>query len=166
MNQVADLVAESEYLKTIGTSRDEFDHGTLIRRSVTGTLHGSWTSAIVFFLMQKGLFPKGEVHVNVAEGKYRIPDVLVLRLDHPQEEIVVTPPEAVFEVLSPGDLWDEVEEKFRDYENMGIPVKLLVNPKTKVWKAYHGGDFRVQATPVRVGAVELNLLDIEQYVKY
>ena len=165
MNPVIDHVTEEEYLKTIGSSRDEFDNGRMIRRAVTGITHGTWTVAIIEFLLNKGIVPKSEVHVIVRAGDYRIPDVLVLRPDAPREEIVMTPPEAVFEVLSPADPWDDVEAKFQDYEQMGIPIKLLLNPRTKMWKVYSGGEFRLVQTRITLNKVEIDLADIEQYVR-
>ena len=132
---------------------------------MTGITHGSWTVAIIEFLLNKGIVPKSEVHVIVRAGDYRIPDVLVLRPDAPREEIVMTPPEAVFEVLSPADPWDDVEAKFQDYEQMGIPTILVLDPGGKHFR-YSGGRleplpaaaFDLAGSPCRFDLAEIEKL--------
>jgi len=164
MNQVSSLVIEAEYLKTVGTSRDEFDNGRLVKRGLSNVQHGSWTTAILIYLYEHGILGKGVVHLLVAKSKYRISDVMVLDSEAPEELIVTHPPLAVFEVLSPDDLWSEIEDKFEDYERMGIPVKILVNPKTRAWKLYLNGEFRIINGPVMIKGEELKLSEVESYL--
>jgi hypothetical protein len=90
---------------------------------------------------------------------------VVLDSKAPEELIVSHPPLAVFEVLSPDDLWSEVEDQFEDYERMGIPVKLPVNQKTRSWKLYLHGEFRIVNSPVLIKGEELELEKIETYLK-
>jgi Uma2 family endonuclease len=46
--------------------------------------------------------------------------VTVLSRSAPIEQIIVTPPLAVFEILSPENRMAAMMEKFADYESMGI----------------------------------------------
>lgn len=49
------------------------------------------------------------------------------------------PPLAVFEVLSPDDTMQDLDERLSDYASMGIPHIWLVDPKTAVFKSYQEG---------------------------
>ncbi len=46
------------------------------------------------------------------------------------------PPDAAFEVVSPGDTYTEIEEKTLQWLRAGVRVVLVVDPRTKTARAH------------------------------
>jgi Uma2 family endonuclease len=61
--------------------------------------------------------------------------VTVLSRSAPIEQIIVTPPLAVFEILSPENRMAAMMEKFADYERLGIAGIWIIDPRESVEKA-------------------------------
>jgi Uma2 family endonuclease len=76
-----------------------------------------------------------------APGKVRKPDVSVVRLGRlpndktPTGHCAIAPDLAV-EVISPGDLAYEVEEKVTEYLQAGVPLVWVVNPPTRTVRVH------------------------------
>jgi Uma2 family endonuclease len=71
-----------------------------------------------------------------APGKVRKPDVSFIRIgrlpgDRVPKGYISIAPDLTVEVLSPGDLAGEIDEKISEYLNAGIRLIWIVNPKTK-----------------------------------
>lgn len=71
-----------------------------------------------------------------APGKIRRPDVSFVRSGRlpggrPPEGYITVAPDLAVEVLSPGDLAYEIDEKINEYLGAGVPLVWVVNPKTK-----------------------------------
>jgi Uma2 family endonuclease len=69
--------------------------------------------------------------------KVRKPDVSFVRAGRlpggrPPEGWILIPPDLAVEVLSPGDLAYEVDEKVAEYLAAGVKVVWIVNPKTRI----------------------------------
>jgi Uma2 family endonuclease len=75
-----------------------------------------------------GSWAEGEFGL-VTETRFRVPDARVLDRAAPVEQIVVTPPLAMFEVLSPDDRLSAMLAKLADYERMGIGGIFAIEPK-------------------------------------
>jgi len=115
------FITEEQYLK-MDTHAEYFD-GRLIEQPMTGMTHGTWCEAIMHYLRGIGLRGIPEITTHVAVGQWRLPDVLVLRPDAPEEEYPTHPPLIVFEVLSPGQDMEEMLIKLNAYEAMGVSCK-------------------------------------------
>jgi Uma2 family endonuclease len=69
-------------------------------------------------------------------GKFRRPDVSFVRFDRlpdgqaPKGQIRVAP-DLVVEVISPGDVAEDVEEKVNEYLGAGVPLICVVYPSTR-----------------------------------
>src|SRR3954469_7627368 len=71
-----------------------------------------------------------------APGKVRKPDVSFVRSgrlpnDRPPEGHIKLAPDLVVEVISPGDLAYEIDEKVAEYLAAGVRLVWVVNPKTR-----------------------------------
>jgi len=137
MATATNFVTEEQYLK-MDTHAEYFD-GRLIEQPTTGLTRGTWCWAIMKYLDQLGLRGIPEITTHVAKGHWRLPDVLVLRPDAPAEEYPTHPPLMVFEVLSPGQDMEEMLFKLNAYEAMGVPLILVVSPKTRTWRRFSQG---------------------------
>ncbi len=83
-------------------------------------------------------------------SRFRVPDVNLLSRSAPIEQIIVTSPLAVFEILSPENRMSAMMEKFADYERMGIAGIWIIEPGKSAEKAigygYHSGKLETTAT--------------------
>jgi len=135
------FITEEQYLK-MDTHAEYFD-GRLIEQPMTGMTHGTWCEAIMHYLRGIGLRGIPEITTHVAAGQWRLPDVLVLRPDAPEEEYPTHPPLIVFEVLSPGQDMEEMLIKLNAYEAMGVSLILVVSPKTRTWRRFSEGNLHM-----------------------
>jgi Uma2 family endonuclease len=69
----------------------------------------------------------------------RVPDVTVLRADHPAEQIIVTPPLLCIEILSPDDRFGRMDQKITDYLQMGVRSVWVIDPLAKTGYECGGG---------------------------
>jgi Uma2 family endonuclease len=56
------------------------------------------------------------------------------------EGVLEVPPELVIEVRSPSDLWTDVLGKMLDYLRIGVPVVVILDPKTESASVFRPGD--------------------------
>lgn len=141
MATATSFITEEQYLKM--DTHAEYLDGRLIEQPMTGLTHGTWCEAIMHYLRKIGLRGIPEITTHVAKGHWRLPDVLVLGPDAPAEEYPTHPPLIVFEVLSPGQDMEEMLLKLNAYEAMGVPMILVVSPRTRTWHRFCEGNLRV-----------------------
>jgi Uma2 family endonuclease len=121
----------------------EYVDGVIEERPMPEYDHASWQGAILAFFREHRLewsvraLP--ELRVRVGTTRFRIPDVTVLDRDAPVEQIVVTPPLAVVEILSPEDRMAAMLVKLSDYERMGIGGIWVIEPTDGVGYGYKAG---------------------------
>ena len=130
--------------------------------------HAAWQEALLaWFRARKSEWnvrALPELRVQVAADNFRIPDVTVLSLDAPREQIVTQPPLAVFEILSPTDTMTEMLEKLADYQQMGIPAIWVIEPKKLLYYFYSSGQltpaaiFQLPGTNFQVAMAEIAAL--------
>ncbi|MGA8109499.1 MAG: Uma2 family endonuclease, partial [Acidobacteriaceae bacterium] len=104
-----------------------------------------------------------EQRVRIRTGKYRIPDVCVLRKSAPREQIVTQPPLLFIEILSPEDRMSRMRERVDDYFALGAEHVWIVDPELR--KGYicsprgfqepEAGILAIPGTPIRVVLSEL-----------
>ncbi len=126
------LISEQDYLRTVYDPDVEFVEGTLEERYMGEQDHSSWQEALILWFGNHRtvwqLRARPELRVNVAPGRYRVPDITLVRNDEVRDQILDRPPIAVFEILSPDDRLIRVFEKLQEYERMGIPNIIIVEP--------------------------------------
>jgi Uma2 family endonuclease len=163
----ATLVSVQEYLSTSYRPDRDFVDGELQERNLGELEHSTTQSAIlVWFWTRKdewNILPVVEQRVQVAQTRFRIPDVTVLRSDQPREPIITEPPLILIEVLSKDDTLRSMRERVDDYLNFGVRYVWIVDPATR--RAYvcsptafqepEQGVLVVPNTPIRLVLSEL-----------
>ncbi len=76
--------------------------------------------------------------VEVAEGRWQLPDVCVVVRDKPLHDALRMPPLFCVEIVSPDDGLSEMHEKIAQYIDAGVKVVWIVDPRLK--KAYETTD--------------------------
>jgi Uma2 family endonuclease len=128
------------YLRSSYEPDAEYVDGKIEERPMGEFDHASWQQAIQlwFFQHQKewGIRVLPELRVRVAPTRYRVPDVTVLDVGQPIEQIITHPPIAVFEVLSPEDRLQRLKRKLEDYRAMGIAEIWVIDPQDNTFYRY------------------------------
>ncbi len=141
----------------------EYVDGEIEERPLGEKNHSKWQLALqVWFWLHREqwhLTAYPELRSQTREASYRLPDVLVLADDAPDEQIVRCPPAAVFEILSPEDRLERVERKLREYEAMGVKSIYLVDPDTGRFQRFQSGILQ-PVVECEVGAVRFQSSDI------
>ena len=126
------LISEQEYLHTVYEPDVEFVHGKIEERCMGEQDHSAWQEALILWFgshrKEWQLRARPELRVNVTPEHYQVPDITLVRNDELQDKILTRPPIAVFEILSPEDRVSRLFEKLEQYERMGIPNIVIVEP--------------------------------------
>lgn len=126
--------------------RYELVRGELRKMSPSGARHGRVAAEIVGSLIahmkgnRTGAVYSSETGFRITRqpDTVRAPDAAFVR----SERITDTagffegPPDAAFEVTSPGDTYSEIEEKTLDWLRAGVKVVVIVDPRTKTVRAH------------------------------
>jgi Uma2 family endonuclease len=142
MATTAAFVPVEVYLASSFEPDADYVDGVIEERPVGENDHSAWQKALVFWFERQArewqIRVRPELRVQVAETKYRIPDVTLLDRNQPQEPIATHPPVAVFEILSPKDTLRGVMTRCADYERMGIKTILVIDPEGPAYRYAHG----------------------------
>ena len=97
------------YLRIESEPDCEYVDGHIEERPAAEFDHASWHGALLAFFSERRIewqvraLPS--LRTRVSGTRIRVPDVAVLSRSAPIEQIIVTPPLAVFEILSPKTEW-------------------------------------------------------------
>jgi Uma2 family endonuclease len=171
---VSTLLIET-YLRSSFEPDAEYVDGEIQERAVGELDHAAWQTAIQkwFWLREKewGVRVFAELRVQVSPSRFRVPDVVVLENTGPlkeMEQIVRTPPLAIFEILSPEDTLARTLQKLSDYEGMGVRSIFVIDPKSGKKFQYESGDLKHVETggiSVKQTGHIFNLGEFEEFLK-
>ncbi len=120
------------YLRTAWEPDAEYVDGVIEERPMGEWSHADWQAAVLEFFRNRrkewNIRVAPELRVQVTPGNFRVPDVTILDRNLPVEQIITHPPVAVIEILSPEDTLPKMLKKLREYEQMGIPTILVLDP--------------------------------------
>jgi len=135
------------YLRMDSEPDCEYVDGEVKKRPVPEYDHATWQETILAFFrahgVEWGVRSRAELRIQVAPTRFRVPDVSVLSRSAPVEQVIVTPPLAVFEVLSPEDTVTGMLDKLADYERMGIAGIWIIEPKKTIGYGYESGRLEI-----------------------
>ena len=137
------LISVEEYLHGEFELDVDFVDGRIEERNAGEFEHSSWQDALQAWFREHAkewrLRARAALQMHVSATRYRVPDVAVMDMDLPVEQILVTPPVAVFEVLSPEDRLRRMMVKLRDYERMGVRNIFLIDPEVPSFSQFKDG---------------------------
>jgi Uma2 family endonuclease len=153
--------------------RWEYIEGEVRFMSPTGSRHGRQIHLIEKALARWEEQAKdwvcfgADVAFTMQDGSWLCPDAAVVRLERYPGGMVPEgptpfPPDVAFEVISPGDTWDDIQDKRRVYSENGV-VQVWVAPRRRtieVISPRHGSRTFSQgetAVIVELPGLELNL---------
>ena len=125
-----------EYLRTMFHPDREYVDGVAEERLVGEWDHGRLQFGLAAVLMSKAsewkIIAVGEVRLQVASNRFRIPDVMVFPAGVSVTRYPKTAPLLCIEVLSPEDTWRRLQAVVNDYCAMGVPSVWALDPETRV----------------------------------
>ena len=163
----ATLIPVSEYLKTIYRPDCDYIEGELRERNVGERAH-----ALLQFILARilnanylawGVIAAPELRMRVAERRYRIPDITVMRRSDPPDPVVQVAPLLCIEVLSPADTLVGIRERVEDYRHMGVEYVWVVDPvgrhayvaSERGFEQPASGEFTISGTAIRIVLAEV-----------
>ena len=126
------------YLQNTFRPDCDFVDGQILERNVGEHEHAFWQKKLILLIGQReadwGVLVYPELRVQVADERYRIPDVCVVPADARFDKVLTHPPLICIEILSSEDRWSRITERFEDYRRMGVPTLWAVDPlESKAW---------------------------------
>jgi Uma2 family endonuclease len=156
------LVSEQEYLTSSYQPDCEFQDGFLIERNV-GTEKHSWLQiALGAYIFRRrktwGVNVYTEQRVRVRSGKYKLPDVCIVRGPRPTTPIFEQPPLVAIEILSPEDRPLRVDRTIAEWLEFGVEYVWVIDPETldSILHTSHGrvpildATLRIPETPIEI----------------
>lgn len=135
-----------QYLHETWSPDREYVDGEIVERNLGEKSHAAWQGALMIWLSRfrhtanVRVFP--ELRLQTSETRFRIPDLLVIDRDSPDEEIITHAPLLCIEILSPEDRIPRMEEKIAEYFRMGVRAVWVVNPLTQTGYQCEGASFQ------------------------
>lgn len=157
----------SEYLATSYSPDRDYIDGEVRERPVGEIPHAgiqAWVASIFLINKKKwGFRAYTEPRVQVAQSRFRVPDVCALKTGRAPGKIIKFPPSMCLEVLSPGDSLPDMQERVDDYVRMGVSDIWILDPVRKLaWTADGSGiyplktdAFTILDSPVRIPLTDL-----------
>jgi Uma2 family endonuclease len=154
------LISVSEYLKNSYRPDCDYVDGRIEERNVGEHDHSALQAALILWFgnhqQEWNIEVLPEQRVQVSPTRFRVPDVCLVSLDQPVEQILTHPPLACVEILSPEDTMRRLQEKVEDYRRFGVPNIWILDPGTR--RGYNcrpSGwlevtEFEIPNTPIRL----------------
>ena len=135
---VSTLISVEEYLASAFHPDCDYVDGHLLERNLGKKRH-SHTQGYTYawFWNRRSalkLEPLIEQRIQVAEGRFRVPDLLLVAMPVPDEEVLTAAPYLCLEVMSPDDTMSSLQDRLDDYLALGVSNIWVIDPwKNRVW---------------------------------
>jgi Uma2 family endonuclease len=155
-------VSVEEYLATSYRPDCEYLEGCLVERNVGRKDHSNLQGEVFAWFRERRrtLHLKAfvEQRIQVSLGRFRIPDVTVVRLPEPEEQVFTRPPYICIEILSPDDTFPKLQERLDDYLGMGVPNIWVIDAQSRrAWTIVREGHWEALNGYLRTGEGEISL---------
>ena len=153
-------VSISEYLKSSYRPDCDFVDGKLEERNVGEHDHAALQAALILWFGQHqeewNIEVLPEQRIQISPTRFRVPDICLVSLDQPVEQILTKPPLACIEILSPEDTLRRMQDRIDDYRKFGVTSIWILDPATqRGYDCQSSGwleatEFAVPNTPIRL----------------
>jgi len=156
-----------QYLSTMFHPDCDYVDGRIEERNVGEYSHSLVQKMLLRIFMRHeaewGVEVLPECRTQVAETRFRVPDVLVLRANHSVRRIVLDAPLICMEVVSPEDTWKHICEVLSDFLAMGVEHIWAFDPDTRIAHRFDAeglhvvkeAELGVPGTEIRVNVAEV-----------
>lgn len=159
------LISVSEYLRSSYRPECEYVDGRIEERNVGEHDHAACQAALILWFglhqAQWKIEVLPEQKIQISPNRFRVPDICLVALDQPVEQIVTRPPLACIEILSPEDTHRRLEERISDYRQLGVRNIWVIDPAIR--RGYNCTaegwldvpEFHIAETPISVSLAEI-----------
>ena len=154
------LVSVSEYLRSSYRPDCDFVDGKLEERNVGEHDHAALQAGLILWFGQHqeewNIEVLPEQRIQISPTRFRVPDICLVSLDQPVEQILTKPPLACIEILSPEDTLRRMQDRIDDYRKFGVSSIWILDPATqRGYDCQSSGwleatEFAVPNTPIRL----------------
>jgi len=158
-------VSREEYLSSNYKPDREYIDGNLVERNAGYGPHGHAQMAVGAALHREQNRLSASTlmsqRVQVAETRFRVPDLCVIRKED-FSRIIQRPPLLCVEILSPDDRWSGLQDSIDDYLRFGVAEIWVIDPKeAKFWLCTRDGGVRLMSDGVlRWNGLSIDLREI------
>ena len=154
------LMSVNDYLKTSYRPDCEFVEGRVEERNGGEHDHAALQAALIIWFGQHqrewNIEVLPEQRIQISPSRFRVPDICLVSLEQPVEQILTRPPLACIEILSPEDTFRRMQERISDYQQFGVENVWILDPATQ--RGYDcrpngwldAKEFAVPNTPIHV----------------
>ncbi|HLJ77088.1 MAG TPA: Uma2 family endonuclease [Acidobacteriaceae bacterium] len=160
-------ISVEEYLTTAYRPDCDYVDGEVLERNLGTFDHALLQGLLVRLLLNNAqawqCVALPEQRVRIGGGRYRVPDICVIKKSAPREQVITQAPMLCIEILSPEDRWSRVRERVEDYFVLGTENVWMIDPELR--KGYvcsrrgyqepEDGVLQISGTPIRVVLSEL-----------
>jgi len=129
------LISLDQYLHTFWEPDREFVDGEVLERNLGEKDHAAWQMALAVWLrnwrQSANIRVYPELRLQTTPTRFRIPDIMAIDRNAPDEQIITHPPLLCVEILSPEDRMHRFEGKVTEYIRMGVRAVWIIDPKTE-----------------------------------
>ena len=125
-------VSVVDYLHEAYRPDRDYVDGEVQERNLGEKEHSAWQFALARYFYEHRkewelrVYP--ELRLQVSPTRLRVPDIMLLRRDAPDEQIITQPPLVCIEILSPEDRFGRIEERIGDYLGLGVRAVWVIDP--------------------------------------
>ena len=164
----AALVGLQDYLTTTYRPDCDYVDGVLEDRNVGQKDHSKLQGEVFAWFRSRRkelrLSAFVEQRIKVSPRRFRIPDVCVVPLPEPDEQVFTQPPYICVEVLSPEDTFPKLQERFDDYLAMGVPNVWVLDPGSRRgWRIMREGHLEALDGVLKTGDGRVNIAIAELF---
>jgi len=162
------IISLEQYLHETWDPDREFVDGEVLERNMGEKDHAAWQGALIFWLrnfrQSANIRVYPELRLQTTPTHFRIPDVMAIDRNAPDEQIITHAPLLCVEVLSPEDRISRMEVKVEEYFRMGVRAVWIVDPRTSTAYQCEGGSMRawkpvevltVPGTPISIALKDI-----------
>jgi Uma2 family endonuclease len=146
VSPILPLVPVEEYLHTSYPDGDrEYLDGVVAERNVGTPAHSALQMILIAHFValhqEFGIATRPECRLRIENTRYRVPDVIVMKRPFSQNDrVMLDAPFLIIEILSPDDRMRETMQRFRDYDRIGVPHIIQMDPEDRTTFIYVSGD--------------------------
>lgn len=139
-------ISLDQYLHSVWEPDREYVNGEVIERHMGEKDHGLWQGALVAALRSwrntANIQVVPELRVRTTPDRCRVPDIVVLDRNAPDEQVITHPPLLCVEILSPEDRVVRLEDKIEEYFLMGVRAVWIIDPSRRIGYQCEGATVR------------------------
>ena len=159
------LISVSEYLRSSYRPDCDFVDGRIEERNVGEHDHAALQAALILWFGQRqeewNIEVLPEQRIQISPSRFRVPDICIVSLDQPVEQVLTRPPLACIEILSPEDTLRRMQDRIDDYRRLGVTSIWILDPGTR--RGYdcqasgwlEATEFAIPNTPIRLVLTEV-----------